>query len=101
MRVYEERLVSVDSYEAGKSPYGLHHMAGNVWEWTADWYDETYYGKSPARNPKGPSSGQYRVVRGGSWSDAPVYIRSAYRNWLSPTGRNDRLGFRCAQDIPH
>ena len=42
---YDERLASVDSHEAGNSPYGLHHMAGNVWEWTADWYDETYYAK--------------------------------------------------------
>lgn len=58
-------LTDVGSFEQGKSPYGAYDMAGNVWEWTADWYDEQYYGKSRERNPKGPSSGQYRVLRGG------------------------------------
>ncbi len=46
-------LAPVESYEAGNSPYGLHHMAGNVYEWTADWYDEDFYAKSPQRNPTG------------------------------------------------
>ena len=66
-RVYDERLAPVESYEAGNSPYGLHHMAGNVYEWTADWFDEDFYAKNPQRNPTGPSSGQYRMLRGGSW----------------------------------
>jgi formylglycine-generating enzyme required for sulfatase activity len=92
------RTASVGSYEA--NPFGLHDMTGNVSEWTADWYDETYYGKSLARNPKGPSSGQYRVLRGGSWSDAPDLVRSALRNRLTPTKRDATIGFRCAQDVP-
>jgi formylglycine-generating enzyme required for sulfatase activity len=71
------RTASVGSYEA--NPWGLHDMSGNVAEWTADWYDENYYGKSPERNPKGPSSGEYRVLRGGSWLIAPVFVRSANR----------------------
>jgi len=99
--VYDERLASVDSYDAGKSLYGLHHMAGNVWEWTADWYDENYYSKSTARNPQGPSSGEYRVVRGGSWYDAPDNVRSANRYWYIPSPRFDLIGFRCAQDVPN
>ncbi|MDF0665087.1 MAG: SUMF1/EgtB/PvdO family nonheme iron enzyme [Nitrospira sp.] len=99
-RAYKEGLAPVDSYEAGNSPYGLHHMAGNVWEWTADWYDETYYIKSPARNPTGPASGLFRVVRGGSWSYEPDVLRSAYRHKDLPTSRSDSIGFRCAQDVP-
>jgi len=55
------------SYEKGKSPYGIYNLAGNVQEWTADWYDDHYYKISPKRNPTGPSQGLSKVVRGGSW----------------------------------
>jgi formylglycine-generating enzyme required for sulfatase activity len=98
-KVYVERLVPVDSYEPGKSPWGLYHMAGNLWEWVADWYDKSYYIKSPQDNPKGPSSGQYRVLRGGSWNNDPEDVRSAYRSRYARY-RPDTIGFRCAQDIP-
>jgi formylglycine-generating enzyme required for sulfatase activity len=89
-------LTDVGSFEQGKSPYGAYDMAGNVWEWTADWYDEHYYGKSPERNPKGPSSAEYRVIRGGSWLLAPVPVRSAYRLRSPPlgTGRPYRVPLR-------
>ena len=97
---YDELLAPVDSYEAGKSPYGLHHMAGNVWEWTADWYDEHFYAKSPERNPIGPSSGTLKVLRGGSWGLVPVNVRSASRTRYAPSDRYDLIGFRCAQDRP-
>ena len=99
-KIYEDYLAPVDSYDAGKSPYGLHHMAGNVWEWTADLYDENYYSKSPARNPKGPSSGEDRVFRGGSLGSAPFNVRSYFRTRHSPTTRIFDIGFRCAQDNP-
>jgi formylglycine-generating enzyme required for sulfatase activity len=95
-----EKLAPVESYETGKSPYGVYHMAGNVWEWVADWYDENYYAKSLERNPKGPSSGQYRVQRGGSWGNKPVEVRSALRHRLTPTAQSFFIGFRCAQDTP-
>lgn len=95
-----EVLTDVGSFEGGKSPYGTYDMAGNVWEWVADWYDEHYYRKSPDRNPKGPSSGEKRVTRGGSWSSQPDRVRSVVRFGLTPTGRGGDYGFRCAQDIP-
>lgn len=93
-------LTDVGSYVQGKSPYGVYDMAGNVCEWTADWYDENYYSKSPARNPKGPPIGELRVVRGGSWGDNVIPRRSANRDRKSPTTRDFTLGFRCAQEVP-
>lgn len=93
-------LTDVGSFEQGKSPYGTYDMAGNVWEWVADWYGETYYGWSPERNPKGPSTRGYRVLRGGSWGDVPVMGRSATRSKTIPSLWDSSFGFRCAQDIP-
>lgn len=93
-------LTEVGSFEEGKSPYGVYDMAGNVWEWVADWSDGGSDAKSRERNPTGPSSGEKRVVRGGSWDSAPAYIRSSYRLRLSPTFRLDNIGFRCAQGVP-
>lgn len=63
-----QHTAPVGQYESGKSPYGAYDMAGNVWEWVADFYDENYYKNSPARNPKGPDSSNRFVVRGGSWT---------------------------------
>jgi iron(II)-dependent oxidoreductase len=75
-------------------------MAGNALEWVADWFDEGYYQRSPERNPKGPDSGQSRVVRGGSWNLNPVYLRASFRYNYSPDGRGNLLGFRCARGLP-
>ncbi|MCZ7674230.1 MAG: formylglycine-generating enzyme family protein [Chloroflexi bacterium] len=57
----------VGSYLTGASPYGVLNMAGNVFEWVADWHGSDYYAASPTQNPSGPTDGQYKVMRGGSW----------------------------------
>jgi formylglycine-generating enzyme required for sulfatase activity len=92
-----EDTAPVDSYPAGVSKFGFYNMAGNIWEWVADWYDETYYVVSPLDNPAGPISGEARVVRGGSWNDFGDVVRSSNRNWVRASFSNDMLGFRCAR----
>jgi sulfatase modifying factor 1 len=84
----------VGSYAA--NGYGLYDMAGNVWEWVADWYDGSYYSNLPADNPSGPASGDYRVLRGGSWYGNADYLRVADRSYGYPALDYDYIGFRCA-----
>lgn len=88
----------VGSYPAGSSPYGAMDMAGNVWEYVADWYDEGYYNWSSDRNPRGPDSGTYRVCRGGSWNSFRTVTRTAHRHSTELDIRDYYVGFRCAQD---
>ena len=90
----------VGSYENGKSPYGVYDMAGNVWEWVADWYSEAYYKTSPSSNPLGIDQGRARVLRGGSWNRDPSNIRSSNRVNYAPTYNNFDVGFRCAKPVP-
>ena len=87
----------VGSYEAGKSPYGAYDMAGNVWEWVADWYDAKYYRRSPARNPQGPTSGTQVVLRGGSWLYTAPDFRATERAGVPPGRSNENIGLRCVQ----
>ena len=90
-------LASVDSHDAGKSPYGLHHTAGNVAEWVQDWFGFDYYAYMPERNPPGPTSGRYKSVRGGSWKSNQIMLRAATRGGSAPDQRSPAIGFRCAQ----
>ncbi|MGB0909905.1 MAG: formylglycine-generating enzyme family protein [Nitrospirales bacterium] len=94
----EATLVPVGIYEAGKSPYGAYDMAGNVWEWVADWYDSQYYSKSPERNPKGPQTGGYKVLRSSGWQGETPQARIFTRIMSKPLDRNHSTGFRCAKD---
>jgi formylglycine-generating enzyme required for sulfatase activity len=91
----------VGSKPKGTSPYGALDMAGNVSEWVADWYDSGYYSQSPSSNPRGPDSGESRVVRGGAWSSKAVHVRSASRFPLTAEyQRSYSWGFRCARGSP-
>jgi formylglycine-generating enzyme required for sulfatase activity len=87
--------VPVGSLPDGASPYGALDMAGNVWEWVADWYDADYYQNSPLQNPAGPGSGMYRVLRGGSWNNIERHLRASSRYWFNPDGSSHYHGFRC------
>jgi formylglycine-generating enzyme required for sulfatase activity len=86
------------SYPAGASPYGALDMAGNVWNWVADWYGRDYYAHSPDANPAGPDSGTKRALRGGSYTYTAPGIRAAYRFQKEPTFISSEVGFRCAGD---
>lgn len=105
----------IDSYPQGVSAYGIHNMAGNVFEWVSDWYDPNYYLKTPhPPNPKGPEKpvwlggtgtyvdrltvGEKRVIRGGSWIASANSIAATHRFWNHPSNNSYGvgLGFRCA-----
>jgi iron(II)-dependent oxidoreductase len=90
-------LAAVDSLVAGRSPYGLHHTAGNVAEWVQDWFGLDSYAYMRGRNPVGPANGRYKGVRGGSWKSKVIMLRTATRSGFSPDQRSPTIGFRCAQ----
>ncbi len=95
-----EDTTQVGTYPAGASPYGALDMAGNAWEWTADWYDDEYYPDSPSANPVGPETGYHRVLRGGSSWDSARQIRTSYR--AGPSVHEmppNSIGLRCARSV--
>jgi formylglycine-generating enzyme required for sulfatase activity len=91
----------VGSYPTGASPFGALDMAGNVWEWVADRFQDDYYSSYPVdgwpSNPTGPTSGTYRVLRGGPWTDDWYGVRNAERNGINPDYWRNHVGFRCAR----
>lgn len=94
-----------DVGEKAPNPWGLYDMIGNIWEWCNDYYQEDYYLQSPERDPRGPATGEHRVVRGGCWNSKPGDCRSAYRNYEMPAFTDicfakdvhGQLGFRCVK----
>lgn len=87
----------VKRYLLGVSPYGIFDMAGNVYEWVADWYSESYYADSSSINPPGPDAGLARVMRGGAWSSDWIFVRTASRMYYYPQDFSGDIGFRCVQ----
>ncbi len=79
--------------------FGLYDMLGNVWEWVRDWFDQNYYQNSPAQDPTGPASGQFRVLRGGSWGNNPRNVRVSNRVRNNPGDWNNGIGFRCGAGV--
>ena len=92
---YLQQTTAVGLYPHAASPYGAEDMAGNVWEWCLNRYDNPEQTESGGNEP--------RALRGGSWDDDPGYARASYRNWNSPDYRFNDLGFRvvCSAPIPH
>jgi formylglycine-generating enzyme required for sulfatase activity len=95
-----DNLKPVDALPNGQSAFNIFGMAGSVWEWTADWYDEAYYTTSPSANPTGPETGLTRVIRGGSWpfNNEADRLRAANRSSLTPEFISSTVGFRCVSD---
>jgi formylglycine-generating enzyme required for sulfatase activity/tRNA A-37 threonylcarbamoyl transferase component Bud32 len=93
---YIGETTRVDRYEVGKSLVGAYDMAGNLREWVNDWYQSNYYELSPAENPPGPESGEFRVLRGGSYESAESGVLSTRREYESPGTSSPLIGFRCA-----
>ena len=92
----------IGSYLLGISPFGVHDMSGNVQEWTGDFYAADYYTNSPTSNPRGPTEGVLRVVRGASWKLGipQEVLTTTVRFAFVPGTRDPSLGFRCAADTP-
>lgn len=90
-------VISVGSYPAGASPFGVLDMAGNAAEWVADYFDFDYYSYAPRHNPKGPDRVMDHVLRGGSWASPREHALTYFRDSSHSARPNVRVGFRCAR----
>ncbi len=88
------RTTPIGIFPGDKSSFGCFDMGGNVFEWCADWYGKDYYKSSHSKNPRGPSNGSDRVVRGGSWGKGPQFCDTAHRFCFRPESRYATIGFR-------
>ena len=97
-RVQDGHEVSarVGSFSTDKSPYGVMDGAGNVMEWVADWYQESYYKEASDKNPPSPEFGHFRVMRGGGYTTTGGDVRITSRSKMVPDFRDETIGFRCA-----
>ena len=95
---YDGALSPVGAHAAGKSPYGVHDLAGNASEWVADWYSESFT-SDDVYNPRGPSDGTKKVIRGGGRYDPGPRLSATSRQFASPDARSEDIGFRCASDL--
>ena len=96
--VYQDGVAPVGTHPKGASPFGIDDLSGNVWEWVADWFTESF-SRTDRRNPKGPASGTDKVLRGGGWYDPPGRLTGTKRMHAPPGHRDDSVGFRCASDV--
>ena len=93
---YRQRTTKVGSFSP--NGFGLYDMHGNVWEWCQDWYGEKYYGSSPGTDPSGPTTGSWRVIRGGAWYDLASGCQTTDRNNITAASRLSYYGFRLVLD---
>jgi formylglycine-generating enzyme required for sulfatase activity len=91
-------LAPPGSFEAGRSPYGVYDMTGNVAEWVADTYGDAYYQKTPYRDPKGPDEGEHKIIRGASWRETEHNARVTKRFQARMWRTDSTIGIRCAKD---
>lgn len=92
-------LGAVGAHPSGASPFGLLDTSGNAWEWVADHYDAEYYSVSPDADPMGPSEGEVRTIRGGSFVGSIVEMRASNRSAQTPFYGYRDVGFRCAKNM--
>ena len=89
--------IAIDTRPQGATPEGVFHLVGNVAEWVQDWWHPGYYALSPPVDPTGPEEGDFKVVRGGSWSQSAEELRAAARSYHNPDKGASYIGFRCAR----